>query len=112
MYTDALSKQLGAVITQGNKPIAFFSRKLTEKQQCYSVTKIDLLAIVNTLKEFNDMLWEQRIKGFHRPKNLIQKALRLTSDHIFSGGLLLEELSPKNNHAHQRYPEYCCLGHL
>ena len=24
IYTDALSKQLGAVITQGNKPIAFF----------------------------------------------------------------------------------------
>ncbi len=30
IYTDASSKQLGAVITQGNKPIAFFSRKLTE----------------------------------------------------------------------------------
>ena len=25
-YTDTLSKQLGAVITQGNKPIAFYSR--------------------------------------------------------------------------------------
>jgi len=25
MYTDAMSKQLGAVITQGNKPIALFS---------------------------------------------------------------------------------------
>ncbi len=33
IYTDTLSKQLGAVITQGNKPIAFFSRKLTEMQQ-------------------------------------------------------------------------------
>ena len=28
IYTDALSKQLDAVITQGNKPITFFSRKL------------------------------------------------------------------------------------
>jgi hypothetical protein len=27
IYTGALSKQLGAVITQGNKPIVFFSRK-------------------------------------------------------------------------------------
>ena len=53
---DALSKQLGAVITQGNKPIAFFSRKLTETQQRYSVTKIELLAIVETLKEFKGML--------------------------------------------------------
>ncbi len=40
IYTDALSKQLGAVITQGNKPIVFLSRKLTKTQQCYSVTKI------------------------------------------------------------------------
>ena len=40
IYTDASSKQLGAVITQGNKPIAFFSRKLTETQQHYSVTKL------------------------------------------------------------------------
>ena len=46
IYTDTMSKQLGAVITQGNKPIAFFSRKLTETQQSYSVTKIELLAIV------------------------------------------------------------------
>jgi hypothetical protein len=38
IYTDALSKQLGAVITQGNKPMAVFSRKLTEMQQHYSVT--------------------------------------------------------------------------
>jgi hypothetical protein len=57
IYTDALSKQFGAVITQGNKPIAFFSRKLTEMQQRYSVTEIELLAIVETLKEFKGMLW-------------------------------------------------------
>jgi hypothetical protein len=56
IYTDASSKQLGAVITQGNKTIAFFSRKLTEMQQHYSVTKIELLAIVETLKEFKGML--------------------------------------------------------
>ena len=64
IYTDALSKQLGAVITQGSKPIAFFSRKLTETQQCYSVTKFKLLAIVETLKEFKGMLWGQRLKVF------------------------------------------------
>jgi hypothetical protein len=46
IYTDASSKQLGAVITQNNRPIAFFSQKLSNTQRKYSVTKIELLAIV------------------------------------------------------------------
>jgi hypothetical protein len=50
IYTDASSKQLGAVITQDNRLIAFFSRKLSNRQRKYSVTKIELLAIVKTLK--------------------------------------------------------------
>ncbi len=41
IYTDASSMQLGAVITQGNRPIAFFSRKLSETQQKYSSQKMN-----------------------------------------------------------------------
>jgi hypothetical protein len=52
IYTDASTIQLGSVITQGNRPIAFFSRKLSVSQTKYSVTEIELLAIVETLKEF------------------------------------------------------------
>jgi hypothetical protein len=52
IYTDASMMQLGAVITQGNRPIALFSRKLSVTQTKYSVTKIKLLAIVETVKEF------------------------------------------------------------
>jgi hypothetical protein len=48
IYTDASTMQLGAVIAQGNRPIAFFSRKLSKAQSKYSVTKIELLAIVET----------------------------------------------------------------
>jgi hypothetical protein len=40
IYTDVSSKQLGAVITQDNRPIAFFSRKLSDTQCKYSITKI------------------------------------------------------------------------
>ncbi len=49
IYTDASSMQLGAMITQDNMPIAFFSRKLSEMQHKYSVTEIELLAIVETI---------------------------------------------------------------
>ncbi len=56
IYTDASSMQLGAVITQDNRPIAFFSKKLSKTQQKYSVTEIELLARVETLKEFKGML--------------------------------------------------------
>ncbi len=62
IYTDASTMQLESVITQGNRPIAFFSRKLSITQTKYSVTKIELLAIVETLKEFQGMLWGQTIK--------------------------------------------------
>ena len=51
IYTDASSKQLGAVITQDNRPITFISRKHFLAQRKYSVTKIELLAIVETLKD-------------------------------------------------------------
>ena len=52
IYTDASTMQMGSVITQGNRPIVFFSRKLSMMQTKYSVTKIKLSAIVETLKEF------------------------------------------------------------
>jgi hypothetical protein len=61
MYTDASTMQLGSVITQGIRPTAFFSRTLSVRQTKYSVTEIELLAIVETLKEFQGMLWGQTI---------------------------------------------------
>jgi hypothetical protein len=83
------------VITQGNRPIAFFSRKLSETQSKYSVTKIKLLAIVETLKEFRGMLWGQEIEVYTDHKNLTRDALGLTSDRVYHWRLLLEEFAPK-----------------
>jgi hypothetical protein len=95
IYTDAFSKQLGAVITQDNRPIAFFSQKLSDAQPKYSVTKIELLAIIETLKEFKGMLWGQNIKVFTDHANLMRNALGLTSDRVYQWRLLLEEYGPK-----------------
>ncbi len=45
MYTDASMMQLGAVITQGNRPIVFFSIKFSKAHTKYSLTKFRLLAM-------------------------------------------------------------------
>ncbi len=95
IYTDASSKQLRAVIAQDNRPIAFFSRKLSNTQHKYSVTKIELLAIVKTLIEFKGMLWGQNIKVFTDHANLMGDALGLTSDQVYQWRLLLKEYGPK-----------------
>jgi hypothetical protein len=87
--------QLGSLITQGNRPIAFFSRKLSVMQTKYSVTKIELLAIIETLKEFQGMLWRQTIKVYTDHKNLTQDALGLISDSVYHWRLLLEEFAPE-----------------
>ena len=60
-YTDSTKLQLGAVITQQNRLLASFSRKLSPTQQKYSMTKQELLAIVETLKEFKGMRWGQAL---------------------------------------------------
>jgi hypothetical protein len=60
-------------------------------QQKYSVMEIELLAIVETLKEFKGMLWGQDIKVYTDHKNLTRDALGLTSDRVYHWRLLLEE---------------------
>ncbi len=95
IYTGASSKQLGAVITQDNRPIAFFSQKLSNMQRKYSITKIELLAIVETLKEFKGMLWGQNIKVLTDHTNLMRDAIGSTLDQVYQWRLLLEEYGPE-----------------
>jgi hypothetical protein len=52
IHTDASHTQLGAMISQDGKPIAFFSRKLNGAQTWYTTTERELLSIIETLKEF------------------------------------------------------------
>jgi hypothetical protein len=95
VYTDVSSRQLGAVIVQNNRPLAYFSRKLSETQRKYSVTELELLSIVKTLKEFKGILSGRRIKVYIDHKNLMQECLGLTSDRVYRWRLLLEEYGPE-----------------
>ena len=95
IYTDASTRQLGAVITQGNRPLAFFSRKLSEAQEKYNITELELLSIVETLKEFTGMLWGQKIIVYTDHKNLTRDALGLTSNRVFRWRVVLTEFQPE-----------------
>ena len=49
IFTDSSSRQLGSVITQDGKPLAFYSNKLTKCQMNYTITDLELLSIVMKL---------------------------------------------------------------
>ena len=52
VHADSSNKQLGAVIIQNSKHIAFFSIRLSKPQRNYTTTEKELLAIVECLKKF------------------------------------------------------------
>jgi hypothetical protein len=69
VYTVVSKKQIGGVITQENRPLGFFSKKLTDTQCCYPVTEQELLAIIETLKYFKRVAWHcsNRSQESHSP---------------------------------------------
>jgi hypothetical protein len=89
IYTDARDTQLGAVIAQDDKPIAFYSIKLDSAQKRYTTGEQELLSKVETLREFRNIILGYKIK-VHTDHKKITYA-KSTSDRVMRWRLLIEE---------------------
>jgi hypothetical protein len=89
IHTNASKTQLGAVISQDNKPIAFSLRKPNGAQLNYTTTEKELLSIVETLKEFRNILLGHQITVHTDHKNLTYK--NFNTERVMRWQLVLEE---------------------
>jgi hypothetical protein len=87
IHTDASHYQLGAVISQDNRPIAFYSDKLQLAQVRYTTTERELLSIIETLKEFQNILLGQQIVVHTAHKNF-------NTERVMRWRLIIEEFGP------------------
>ena len=95
VHTDGCNYQIGAVISQNGKPVAHFLRKFNQAQYRYTTTEKELLAIVETLKTYRQVLLGQEIRIYTDHKNLTYPSTDFASDRILRQRLVIEEFGAK-----------------
>ena len=61
LHTDAFGTDIGATLTQGDKPVGFFSRTLKHSEISYSVVEREARAILEEFRRFSDLLRTSRV---------------------------------------------------
>jgi len=98
IHIDSSDYQLGGVVSQRGKPIAFFSRKLNSAQANYTATDKELLGIVETLKEFRYIVMGHRIILWSYHLVLCRLKTEHYSQRVMRQRLLLEEYGAEIRH--------------
>ena len=93
VYADASKTQLGGVIMQDNKPLAFYTRKLNNAQKNYGTGERELLSLVETLKAFENILMGQDLVVHTDHLNLLYD--KMATARLSRWRMLLEEFGPK-----------------
>jgi hypothetical protein len=93
LYTDTSDHQLGAVIMQDKKSIAFYSRKLNTAQKRYITTERhrELLSDIENCKEYSNILLGYPIIVFTDHKNYTFNGLKASDRVLRTCWLLLLE---------------------
>ena len=89
VHNDASDKKLVAVIIQNNKPIYFFSRRLSKTQRNYTTTDKELLYIVECLMQFQGITFGDEINVFSDHNNLVYAATLSESQRVMRWRLIL-----------------------
>ena len=98
VHTDASEKQLGTVISQNDKPIYFFSRKLIQPQRNYTTTEKELIEIVECLRKLHGITFGYEINVFSDHKNMVYVATLSESQRVMRLRLIIEEFGPTIQH--------------
>ena len=95
IHTDSSEFQMGGIISQESRPVAYWSKKLSTAKQKYPTIEQELLAIVELLKEFRCMLYGQKLRIHTDHKNLTYQKTTFSCNRVLRQRLLLEEFGPE-----------------
>lgn len=92
LTTDASNVAIGGVLSQSNRPLAYYSRTLNSAERNYSTIEKELLAILDCVKHFRPYLFGQKfvIETDHNPLVWLYKIKEPTS-RLITWKLKLEE---------------------